>query len=49
MVFIVPGPAESARAAITDFVVIPDPFFGYSIAGAAMLGYMFSGDRGPVK
>jgi hypothetical protein len=37
MVFIVPGPAESARAALTDFAVISDPFFRYSIAGAAIL------------
>src|SRR5215831_1368316 len=48
MVFIVPGPAELARAALTDSAVISDPFFGSSIAGAAIRRYMFSDCR-PVR
>jgi hypothetical protein len=35
MVFIVPGPAALARAALADFAVMSDPFCGYSIIWSA--------------
>jgi hypothetical protein len=36
IVFIALGPAASASAALTDLAVISDPFFRYSITGAAI-------------
>jgi hypothetical protein len=37
IVFFVPGPGDAARATLTDFAVISDPFFRSSIAEAKIL------------